>query len=372
MSAPPDMPRLDLRGVARRRLANTKLIGSPFASPLDVVRRLGAVQAQDYAGAKWGVALRTAGASDADIERALSDGTIVRTHVLRPTWHLVAAEDIRWMLALTAPRVRTAMGSYDRKLELDDKVFSRSAAAITRALSGGKALTRTQLGQVLARVKIDARGQRLAHLMMRAELDALVCSGPRAGKQTTYALLDERIPPTSSPRLRDEALSELAMRYFPTRGPATVHDFAWWSGLTIGDARRAVEATSPNFERADMDGRTHWFTGEAPAARASASTAHLIPNYDEYFIGMRDRGAIGVLVKESPVQLPGSTFATHLVIVDGQLVGGWDRTITERAAIVHLRLAVPVARRHLRSIEEQALRYGEFLALPVSVEGTAS
>jgi len=179
---------LGAREIARRRLANQRLIGNPFADPTQVVKRLGAVQSQDYPGGKWGIAQRTPRATDADVERALDIGAILRTHVLRPTWHFVAAGDIRWMLALTAPRVRSVMASYDRQLELDDKVFAKSAKAITKALTGGKELTRAELRGVLERAKLGRIfSQRLGHLMMRAELDALVCSGVRRGKQATYA-----------------------------------------------------------------------------------------------------------------------------------------------------------------------------------------
>jgi hypothetical protein len=361
----PKAAKLSPRDIAWRRLANQHLIGPPFASPVEVVRRLGAVQSQDYPGGKWGISMRTCGATDADIERDLSAGAIVRTHVLRPTWHFVAAEDIRWMLALTAPRVRKIMASYDRQLGLDDKVFARSARALTKALSGGEQLTRTEIRTVLQRVKIDTRPPRLGHLMMHAELDGLVCSGAMRGKQTTYALLEERLPP--APRLeRDEALAELARRYFPTRGPATVQDFGWWSGLTVGDAKRGVEAIASELEHHVMGGRTYWFTG-APPGKTGAPVAHLLPNYDEFFIGLKDRSAIGETIKESRADVPAGAFWTHVIAVDGQLVGGWKRTTTGRTVTVQMRLVVELTSRQVRSIEAQVKRYGEFLALPVDV-----
>jgi hypothetical protein len=360
----PSAAKLRPRDIAWRRLANQHLIGAPFASPVDVVRRLGAVQSQDYPGGKWGISMRTAGATDADVESDLTAGAIVRTHVLRPTWHFVAAEDIRWMLALTAPRVRRIMASYDRQLGLDDKVFARSARAITRALSGGKQLTRAEIRAVLQRVKIDTRPPRLGHLTMHAELDGLVCSGAMRGKQATYALLEERLPP--APALeRDEALGELAKRYFPTRGPATVHDFGWWSGLTIGDAKRGVEAIQSTLEHHVVDGRTYWFTGVAPN-KPGTPVAHLLPNYDEYFIGLKDRSAIGELVR-SAAKVPGDAFSAHVVAVDGQLVGGWKRTMTGQTVTVQMRLVVELTSRQMRSIEVQVKRYGEFLGVSVDL-----
>ncbi|MEX2110177.1 MAG: winged helix DNA-binding domain-containing protein [Gemmatimonadaceae bacterium] len=360
----PSVAKLRPRDIAWRRLANQHLIGAPFASPVEVVRRLGAVQSQDYPGGKWGISMRTPGATDADVERDLTAGAIVRTHVLRPTWHFVAAEDIRWMLALTAPRVRRIMASYDRQLGLDEKVFARSARALTKALSGGKQLTRSEIRNVLQRVKIDTRPPRLGHLMMHAELDGLVCSGAMRGKQATYALLEERLTP--APALeRDEALGELARRYFPTRGPATVHDFGWWSGLTIGDAKRGVELIQSILEHHVVDGRTYWFTG-APPSKPRTLVAHLLPNYDEYFIGLKDRSAIGELVR-SAANVPADAFSAHVVAVDGQLVGGWKRTMTGRTVTVQMRLVVEVTSRQMRSIEVQVKRYGQFLGVSVDL-----
>ncbi len=349
------------RQIALQRLASQRLVGQPFASPVEVVRQLGAVQSQDYSGGKWAVGQRTDGASDNDVERALTSGEIVRTHVLRPTWHFVVAEDIRWMLTLTGPRIRAAMASYDRKLELDDKVFARSAAVITRELSGGRHRTRAQLGAALKREKIDSGvGQRMGHLMMRAELDGLVCSGVRDGVQSTYALLEERIPP-APPMSRDDAMRELAMRYFRTRGPATVHDFSWWSGLTMGDSRRAIELAGASLIREAVDDRTYWFTEDAPAPARTGSSSHLLPNYDEYFIGFKDRSALSGRVAASKVEVPAEAFLAHVVVVDGELVGGWKRIARGGTVTVELRLVVDVPRRAMGRIDEQIRRFARFL-----------
>src|SRR5204863_2509420 len=212
----PRMPQLTPE-VARERLRSQRLVGPPFATPEAVVGWLAAVQAQDYGGAKWAVAQRTKTCSDADVEAACRDGRILRTHVLRPTWHFVLPADIRWMLTLSAPRIRAAMAFYDRRLGLTDAVCARSAAALANALRGGNHLTRGELARVLAAAGIPAAGQRLGHLMARAEIDAVICSGARRGKQATYALLDERAP-AAAPRPRDDTLAELAGRYFASHG----------------------------------------------------------------------------------------------------------------------------------------------------------
>ena len=226
------------------RLRNQRLTGTTFRRADQVVSWLGAVQAQDYAGAQWGVALRARGLTVAAIDRAFDAGEILRTHVLRPTWHLVTPADLRWMLALTGPRLRRLLATYDRRLEIDARLLTRVRRIVESALEGGRFLTRDALAEALrARGRITAAGQRLAHLVMYLEADAVICSGPRQGKQFTYALVAERTPGGAT-LSRDDALSELARRYFQSHGPATVHDFSWWSGLTMRDARTAV-ATVP-------------------------------------------------------------------------------------------------------------------------------
>src|SRR6185503_5208433 len=231
------MTELNITGL---RLANQKLSTSTFKSPAEVVSWLGAVQAQDYAGAKWAVALRAPGLTDSDIEQAFTDGKILRTHVMRPTWHFVLPEDIRWMLELTAPRVLAAIAYMDRQLGLDKAIIKRSNAILAKALQGGNQLTRAELGSILQRSRVNTDDLRLGHLLSHAEVDGIICSGGRRGKQFTYALIDERAPRARTLK-RDEALAELTRRYFVSHGPATVQDFVWWSGLTTADARNGLE-----------------------------------------------------------------------------------------------------------------------------------
>jgi hypothetical protein len=278
----------------------------------------------------------------------------------------VTPEDVRWMLALTAPRVSAAMASYNRRLELNAKVFRQSNAAITRALRDGNQLTRAELTRVLARAGVDvSTGQRVAHLLMQAELDAVICSGPRRGKQFTYMLLEERVPAARAWD-RDEALLELTRRYFTTRGPATLQDFSWWSGLTIGEARRGVEAAGASLHRETYDERPHWRAAAAQVARRRSGTAHLLPNYDEYFIGFRDRGAIGERLRQSLSNPRVDALMGHILVVDGQIVGGWRRTLAKRVNI-ELEVLVPITAAERSRIAAAAERFGRFLGLPASV-----
>ena len=353
--------RLDILGL---RLRNQGLSGARFTSPDEVVSWLGAVQAQDYAGSKWALGLRVQRATDAAVERAFAAGTILRTHVMRPTWHFVAPADIRWMLALTAPRVKAAMASYDRKLGLDAAVFRRSHRVLARALRGGAQLTRQELKGVLQRGGVPAGGvQRLAHLMMRAELDGVICSGARRGRQFTYALLDERVPP-SRPLAREEALAELTRRYFTSHGPAQVQDFAWWSGLTMADARAGLALVDSGLVHEIIGGKTYWFSPTMPAIPRPSRTAYLLPLYDEYLIAYKDRSA--ALGPYSWERIAGRDSFVAPLVVRGRVAGGWRGTVEKNRVVVRLAPRAP-AEADVRAIDRAARAYAGFLGIEVAL-----
>jgi hypothetical protein len=268
-----------------KRLRNQLLVGSTRRKPEQVVSWLCAMQAQDFSAAKWAVASRAPGCQDGDVEQAFNDGLILRTHVLRPTWHFVTPQDIRWLLALSAPRIHAANDYYYRQADLDTKTFAKAGSVIHRALEGGKHLTRAELSECLNRENIPADGLKLAYLMMHAELEGVTCSGPRRAKHFTYALLDERAPKGKTWG-REEALAELATRYFSSHGPATVRDFAWWSGMTIKDAQRAAESAN-GLEFSSIGGVVHWTAKDIDAAPLKGVCGLLLPNYDEYLIERR-------------------------------------------------------------------------------------
>jgi hypothetical protein len=326
-----------------------------------VVAWLGAAQAQDFAGAKWSLGLRLKGASDADVERDFSDGKILRTHLLRPTWHFVAREDIRWLLALTAPRVQQANASMYRKLGLDGAVFKRSNDALAKALAVGRQLTRNELRGVLGRAGVATDGElRMSYLLMRAELDGVVCSGGRQGKQFTYALLDERAPPGQLPT-RDEVLAELARRYFRSRGPATLHDLAKWSGLTVAEAHRGLEAVKSGLQNEVIDGQSLWFSTPAGLAKRTVRTAYLLSVYDEFVSGYKDRHAAVTDDIAARLRALGNAL-THILVIGDQVVGSWKPEL--KKGTVHVRASPLIA---LSGAETQALakaarKYGEFLA----------
>ena len=363
---------MNTEDICRRRLAGQFLTTNGPARARDVVEALGAVQAQDYSGAKWAIAQRARDATDALVERALDEGEILRTHVLRPTWHFVLPSDIRWMLELTGPRVAAAMAPANKRLELDRDVHRRSNAVITKALVGGKCLTRAELRTHLerARVKITS-GQQLSHLMMQSELDAVVCSGPRRGKQFTYALLDERVPRVST-LSRDEALLELTRRYFLTRSPATVRDYAWWSGLTIKDAKLGITLAGKDLEAVTLGGQQYWIAAASPRPARSSRTVHLLPNYDEYFIGYRDRSAIADRLGHAKWVMGGSALIPYVIVAGGQLVGTWRRTFEPDSAVVTLALTTRLSAAETKGLQAAIQSFSKFLGAPVEVRSNGS
>ena len=349
--------------LAWARLHCQRLTAGRLTRPEDVVRRLGAVQAQEYPLAKWGLALRMRRATDASVERAFAAGAILRTHVLRPTWHFVTPADIRWMLALTAPRVRALLAHYDRKLDITPAVVRRSNRAVAAALAGGAQLTRLELKAVLAKAGVKADGtQRLAHIIMHAELDAVICSGARRGKQFTYALLDERAPTGRLPS-REQALGDLAARYFTGHGPAQLKDFAWWSGLTLAQARTGLEMVRRELDEEEIDGKRYWLAAGVRLPARTARAAWLLPPYDEYLIGYKDRGAAMDPALWAP--MAGRDPYVAPVVLDGRVIGGWRRTLGQETVRITLKLPSRPGPADARLVEEAARRYGEFLGLQV-------
>jgi hypothetical protein len=353
--------------LARQRLLNQRLIGAPFKSPEDVVSWFGAVQSQDYSGAKWALGQRTRGATDAGIDEAFAKGSILRTHVMRPTWHFVMPSDIRWMLALTAPRVNAAMAYYYRQAEVDEALVRRSNAVFRKSLRGGKQLTRAELGKALEKAGISAIGVRLGFLVARAELDAVVCSGALRGKQQTWALLEERVP-ESKVLNRDEALIELTRRYFTSHGPAQLADFVWWSGLTMADTKKGVDLAKSDLAHEEIAGKTYWFSTSMKIARREAETRiHLLPNYDEYFIAYKDRSAAAdpELFKE-PFEVIRYLYG-YIVVMNGRVMGGWKRKVEKDRVVVEIRLPLALDRDGEEALKAASERYGSYLGRRVEL-----
>lgn len=373
------------------RLRNHRLTGPGLPGPVGVIRWLGAVQAQDFTGALWALAQRIDAARAVSEDDLLADfdaGVFVRTHILRPTWHVVAPADLRWMLALSAPRVQAACAGGYRRLGIDPRTRLRAEGVLQRALEGGQHHTRHELAAALRRARIATDDQRLVYLLIHAELEGLICSGPRRGKHFTYALLDERVAPTA-PLEREDALARLMTRYFTGHGPATLKDAAWWSGLTLGDVREGIAMAGDTLERRVIAEREYWqgsggvhgrpSTSTRPGGTAPSGGVHLLPNFDEYTVAYRDRAAL--LHASVPVTSgTQSALLSQPVLVDGRSAGTWRRlrfsvhgppTVIASGQRGHLDIAVtvhsPMAPAQVRALERVADAYGRFLRRSVSV-----
>jgi len=350
--------------VLAHRLCNQKLSAPDFDEPAGVVRWFGAMQAQDFNAAKWGLALRMREPANAVIESAYNEGQILRTHVMRPTWHFVAPEDIRWLLQLTAPRVNVKCGPNYRKLELDAASFRRSNKVIAKALKGGKHLTRSALKTLLNRSGIAADDPvRVGHILLRAELDGVVCSGPMAGKQFTYALLEERVCATRTLN-RDEALAKLARCYFTSHGPATVQDFVWWSGLTVADANHGIEMIDRDLRKEMVEEKC--YLRSSRSVRAIGYSTHLLPAFDEYNVAYKARE----MIVDRRASVDTWSLLGPTIIVDGRAVGSWKREGTRTSMIITLNMSNGLKKFENLAIRAAAERYAAFLGVSSQIQLT--
>jgi hypothetical protein len=359
-------------GLILERLRSQGLVAPARSSPADVVAWMGAVQAQEYGPSRWGLAQRMVpGTQDAALVRAVEEGAILRTHVLRPTWHYVAQDDIRWMLELTAPHVRRSMAAYMRQLGIDAAMLRRGLATIEKSLGGGRCLTRPELGERLARVRLPLKGTALALLVMDAELEGLICSGPYRGKKLTYGLVSERAPRATA-KTREEGLGELARRFFRSHGPATVRDFMWWSGLPAADARRGLQMHRT--ESFDIDDTTYWRLRDSDASSAGRLDSsskprplYLLPIYDEYVVAYRDRHTVPFGGKTTSGTPPDGMTFQHSVIAGGQVAGTWRVEQRTTGVTVAVWLLRPLTRVEDRALEKEVERYGKFLGVPAAL-----
>lgn len=352
--------------IARRRLHQQSIAPAAGTSPEAVVARLGAMQAQDYLGALWAIGLRQPQATEAGVEAAIAAGKIVRTWPVRGTLHFVAAADVRWMLALQAPRMVAKTAHRQRQLKLDEATLTRSEAVITQALRDGQRLTRPEILAALEQAGISTAGQRGYHLLRRAACHGLICFGPRQGKQETFVRLDDWLP--DSPTLsREEALAELARRYFTGHGPATLADFIGWSGLTTAEARAGLERVEAELASADVDGLSYWHAPTAPPADIASTTAWLLPAFDEYLLGYRERQAVLDPKFATRIVPGGNGMFKPMIVIDGRVVGTWQRTLRKTKVLLKLdpfeRLSPP----QRDAVAIAAEPYGRFLGLPVEL-----
>lgn len=346
--------------IARWRLRSQHLVSPHAVSAGEAVGSLLAIQAENPSQAAWAVASRTQHPDRADLATLLDDGAVVRTHVLRPTWHFVRAEDVGWLLDLTGPRVRRVTGQQLRIAHgLDERSIDQAVAAVTQALASRGQLTRAQLAGELRERGIPGSGQMLMILLAHVELDGLICSGRSIDGEHTYALMAERVP---TPRRlgRTEALAELALRYFTGHGPATERDLAYWATLTLTDVRAGLQQVRDRLDSFQHDGRTFWYApGDAPGGPQQPA-GHLLQILDEVYRGYQD--SRWVLDAAGDVPRTRET-AAGMALVDAQLLAAMRRTIADGHVRFDLRPYRALTPPQIDALDQAARRYGEYLRL---------
>ncbi len=353
--------------ILRHRLYNEQLVTHQFKTVAELVKYLGAVQSQDYAGAKWALAQRLSNISETELDRAYDNGEILRTHALRPTWHFVHPEDILWILSLNAPGFKRILKYYYTQLDLNEKVMKQSQEIMQEALHGGKALTRTEIGELLLRAKIPGKGQALGHIMGEAEIDGIICSGPRKGKQFTYMLISERAPQAKTLQW-DEALKELTKRYFTSHGPAQMKDFAWWTGLPIAEVKKGLELNRDNLVKESIYGNDYWHSEKSKIEKTVPKNVYLLPNYDEYAIAYKDRSAFYDPANTETFDQRNNVIFGHMIFIEGKIVGMWRRTIQKKTVEIETLLYRKLTNDEGERLHKAAKDYGNFLSLDAIIK----
>jgi Winged helix DNA-binding domain len=350
--------------IRKRRLVNQQIVLARHKKPFEIVASLAAVQAQDFAGGLWTIGLRLPSATESDVKQALAERTIIRTWMMRGTLHFVAAADVHWMRELLAPRLVSTSANRFAQLDLTAKIFGRSEGACLKALQGGGTMTRGEIYKVLERSRISTAGQRGAFILWRLAHDGVICFGAHAGKQQTFVLLDEWAPKAKKVE-RDHALAELARRYFCSHGPATLQDFGWWSGLKAADARAAVEMASSKLARETMDGKVYWMPEDLPVTADVPTAVYLLPGFDEYLIGYKDRSA-SLDPRHAGRIVPGNNgLLLPTVVRSGRVVGTWKRAFEKNAVNVRASFFNSPKKGEAGAVAEAAERYGRFLGIAV-------
>jgi hypothetical protein len=342
----------------RQRLLNQQLVRPRFGAAADLVRWFGAVQSQDYRGGLWAIGQRLRGATEVDVENAIAARAIVRTWPMRGTLHFVPPEDARWMLRLLTPRVLARGASRYRQLGLAAADFSRARRILERSLEGGRRLTRPAAYAALARGGVSPEGQRGIHILGHLAQQQVLCFGPREGAQPTFVLLDEWVPRPANPS-REEALATLAARYFSSHGPATLQDFAWWTGLPLREAQSAIHAAGGEVRRVERDGRARW-SGRWPAGAAPGGRAvSLLPPWDEYVVAYKDRSdALGHLQGN---ETAGMAIGKSLVVLGGRVRGSWRREVSASSVRLTLEFWTAVQPAERAAVKKAAQEYARFL-----------
>ncbi len=344
--------------IATLRLVNQQLATTKRTTVKELVDYMGAMQAQDFNQAKWAIGVRLPHLTEEQVEEAFNRGDIIRTHLMRPTWHFVSADDVYWMLKLSAKQIKSAMKSRNRELELTGKVFGKSQEIIVKQLEGNRSLSRDEINTQLNQAGITTNDNRLSHILMEAEIDGIICSGGIRGKKQTHALLSERVP-VKKEISEEEAVALLAKKYFTSHGPATLADFTWWSGLPVTQARKAIEMNKNDIFSEVIENEQYWFSDRAINIQ-STDSAWLLPAFDEYLIAYKNRSAI-ITREEHAKAISKQGMFWPVIVVNGQISGLWKRTIKNDTVLIETEQFRPHSNREKQLIEKASEAFAYFV-----------
>lgn len=348
------------------RLHNQQIATTNFKTPKQLAGWMGAMQAQDFNQSKWAIGVRLPHLTEAQIESAFNNGEIIRTHLMRPTWHFVSADDVYWMLELTAPQIKSLNKSGNRELELTATVLNRSQEVLIKVLEGDQSLTREEMKNHLNRAGINTDGQRLSYILMEAEINKIICSGAMQGKKQTYALLEERVPLERTLH-REEALALLARKYFSSHGPATLSDFVWWSGLPVADARKALEMNKSDLFSETIGNDIYWFAEPVSIPASPTNSVYLLPAFDEYLISYKNRSA-AITIDHQKKAISNNGIFWPVIVVNGQISGLWKRTIKKDKVWIELDHFRPHNKKEENLILKAAKSFGNFSGLKAEIK----
>jgi hypothetical protein len=355
-----------LEEIALQRIVNHQLENTKQQTAKELVSSMAAMQAQDFNMSMWAVGMRLPQATEQSILKAFNNGDIIRTHVLRPTWHLVSADDISWMLALTAPQIKTITNNRDIGLGIDQAVYSKTNDLFIKVLEGGNHLTVDELKTIFADAKIKTDDNWFYHFTMRAELDGIICSGAVKNKKQTYALLSERVS-NRKQYSKDEALAALALRYFTSHGPACLKDFVWWSGLSVGNARKGLETVKSNFQSVNVEGETYWFKEISDKKQSNTPSIHFTPAFDEIVISYRNRKAVLLQEHQSKAFSSNGIFRP-VIVINGHGQGIWKRTIKKDSVVIEPQFFTSLDKSMESLFNIATEKYGTYLGLKTVVK----
>lgn len=314
------------------RSLNQQLAYTKFKTAKALAGWMGALQAQDYNMSKWAFGIRLKNSTEALINNEIDAGNLIRTHLLRPTWHFVSSDDIYWILELTAPRIKAALKYRDKQLGLTKNIYHKCNNILEKSLRDCNHKTREELITDLKELKINVKDNRASHIFLRAELDGIICSGKQKQGKPTYAILKEWVPEHKK-TLREEALKELALRYFTSHGPASINDFTWWSGLSASDAKLALNFNKGNLISEVIQNQTYWLANSYLEPNPDYNEICFLPAYDEFLISYRDRtAALSIIDNKKAISNNGIFYPT--ILQNGQIIGTWKRRNKNNQVII--------------------------------------